>query len=139
MSLFVLFSFLYSSTELTEYWYLLIEIYIIIVPDSGKLFDKFPKPYPNEEYARFINGGAVPPDLSLMVLARHAGEDYIFSLLTGYHDKPAGLQLRDGLHYNVYFPGNAISMAKPITDGQVEYEDGMNYIYTLYYLIRFLH
>jgi ubiquinol-cytochrome c reductase cytochrome c1 subunit len=90
----------------------------------GKLFDKFPKPYPNEEYARFINGGAVPPDLSLMVLARHDGENYVFSLLTGYHPTPAGLTLRDGLHYNVYFPGNAISMAKPISDGQVEFEDG---------------
>ena len=29
-----------------------------------------------------------------------------------------------GLHYNPYFPGGAIAMAKQLTDGQVEYEDG---------------
>ena len=68
--------------------------------------------------------GALPPDLSLIVLGRHAGEDYVFSVLTGYHDVPAGMHLRDGLHYNVYFPGNAIGMAKPISDGIVEFEDG---------------
>ena len=90
----------------------------------GKLFDHLPKPYPNEEYARFINNGAIPPDLSLIVLGRHAGEDYVFSVLTGYHEAPHGLHLRDGLHYNVYFPGNAIGMAKPISDGIVEFEDG---------------
>lgn len=89
----------------------------------GKLFDHFPSPYPNEEYARFINGGAVPPDLSLVVLGRPGGEDYVFSLLNGYKEAPAGLTLREGLHYNVYFPGNAISMAKPLNDGQVEWED----------------
>ncbi len=89
----------------------------------GKLFDHFPSPYPNEEYARFINGGAIPPDLTLVVLGRPGGEDYVFSLLNGYKPAPAGLTLRDGLHYNIYFPGNAISMAKPLTDGQVEWED----------------
>lgn len=89
----------------------------------GKLFDHFPSPYPNEEYARFINGGAVPPDLSLVVLGRPGGEDYVFSLLNGYKEPPAGLALREGLAYNVYFPGNAISMQKPLNDGQVEYED----------------
>ena len=90
----------------------------------GKLFDKFPKPYPNEEFARYINGGAIPPDLSLMVLARHGGEDYVFSILTGYKPAPAGVQLRSGLNYNVYFPGNAISMAPPLSDGQIDNEDG---------------
>jgi ubiquinol-cytochrome c reductase cytochrome c1 subunit len=29
-----------------------------------------------------------------------------------------------GLHYNPYFPGGAIAMAKQLVDGQVEYEDG---------------
>jgi len=90
----------------------------------GKLFDHFPSPYPNEEYARYINNGAVPPDLSLIVLGRHGGEDYVFNLLTGYHEPPEGIALRDGLHYNTYYPGNAIAMAKPISDGIVEYEDG---------------
>lgn len=56
----------------------------------GKLSDKIPGPYKNEEQARGANGGALPPDLSLMVKARHYGVDYIFSLLTGYTDAPAG-------------------------------------------------
>jgi ubiquinol-cytochrome c reductase cytochrome c1 subunit len=90
----------------------------------GKLFDHFPSPYPNDEYAAFINGGAIPPDLSLIVLGRPGGEDYVFSLLNGYHPEPAGVTLRQGLNYNVYFPGGAISMAKPLNDGQVEWEDG---------------
>jgi len=90
----------------------------------GKLSDPLPKPYPNEEYARFINSGALPPDLSLMILSRHGGEDYVFSILNGYQEAPAGMVLRDGLHYNVYFPGNAIAMAKPLQDGLVDFEDG---------------
>lgn len=90
----------------------------------GKLSDSFPAPYPNPEYARFANGGALPPDLSCIAKARHSGDDYIFHLLTGYRDAPAGVKLRDGLHYNPYFPGGAISMAPPLADGQVEYEDG---------------
>ena len=40
----------------------------------GKPFDYFPAPYPNEEAARFANNGALPPDLSLIILARHGGE-----------------------------------------------------------------
>lgn len=90
----------------------------------GRLSDMFPGPYKNEETARFANGGALPPDLSCIEKARHSGTDYIFSLLTGYAPAPAGLTLRDGLHYNLYFPGGAISMAPPLNDGQVEYEDG---------------
>lgn len=90
----------------------------------GKLSDKIPGPYKNEEQARASNGGAYPPDLSLMVKARHYGVDYIFSLLTGYCDAPAGKAMLPGLHYNPYFPGGAIAMAKQLVDGQVDYEDG---------------
>lgn len=90
----------------------------------GKLADYFPKPYPNEEASRAANGGAYPPDLSLIIKARHSGKDYVFSLLTGYCEPPAGISLREGLHYNPYFPGGAISMAAPLYDGAVEYEDG---------------
>jgi len=90
----------------------------------GKLSDVIPGPYQNEEQARMANGGAYPPDLSLMVKARHGGIDYIVSLLTGYMDAPAGKAMLPGLHYNPYFPGGAISMAKQLEDGQVEYEDG---------------
>lgn len=90
----------------------------------GKLSDYFPSPYPNEESARAANGGALPPDLSCIAKARHSGDDYIFALITGYKEPPAGVALRPGLHYNPYFPGGAIGMAPPLMDGQVEYEDG---------------
>ena len=90
----------------------------------GKLSDTIPGPYKNDEQARASNGGALPPDLSLMVKARHGGIDYIFSLLTGYVEPPEGKVILSGLHYNPYFPGGAIAMAKQLVDGQVEYEDG---------------
>lgn len=91
----------------------------------GKLSDKIPGPYQNEEEARGANGGALPPDLSLMVKARHDGIDYIMALMTGYVDAPHGKPMLPGLHYNPYFAGGAIAMAQPLTeDGQIEYEDG---------------
>lgn len=34
------------------------------------------------------------------------------------------MQIREGLHYNPYFPGGAIAMPKMLNDGAVEYEDG---------------
>ncbi|CAA2967940.1 cytochrome c1-2, heme, mitochondrial, partial [Olea europaea subsp. europaea] len=90
----------------------------------GKLSDRFPQPYANEQAARFANGGAYPPDLSLITKARHNGQNYVFALLTGYRDPPAGVMIREGLHYNPYFPGGAIAMPKMLNDGAVEYEDG---------------
>ncbi|CAI0456784.1 unnamed protein product [Linum tenue] len=90
----------------------------------GKLSDRFPQPYPNESAARFANGGAYPPDLSLITKARHNGQNYVFALLTGYREPPAGISIREGLHYNPYFPGGAIAMPKMLNDGAVEYEDG---------------
>lgn len=90
----------------------------------GKLSDYFPAPYPNEEAGRAANAGALPPDLSCVVKARHSGDDYVYALLTGYKEPPAGITLRPGLHYNPYFPGGAIGMAPPLMDEQVEYEDG---------------
>lgn len=80
----------------------------------GKLSDRFPSPYANEEAARAANNGAYPPDLSYITSARHGGEDYIVSLLTGYCDPPAGVAVRDGMYYNPYFPGGAISMAQAL-------------------------
>ncbi|CAG8657111.1 17556_t:CDS:2 [Acaulospora morrowiae] len=90
----------------------------------GKLSDYLPKPYPNDEAARASNAGALPPDLSLITKARHGGADYIFSLLTGYYDPPPGVEVREGLYYNPYFPGGAISMARALFDDLIEYEDG---------------
>ncbi|KAF2757240.1 putative cytochrome C1/Cyt1, partial [Pseudovirgaria hyperparasitica] len=91
----------------------------------GKLSDYLPSPYKNDEAARAANQGALPPDLSLMVKARHGGCDYIFSLLTGYPEEPPpGAQVADGLNFNPYFPGTGIAMARVLYDGLVEYEDG---------------
>ncbi|XP_054166354.1 cytochrome c1, heme protein, mitochondrial-like [Oppia nitens] len=93
---------------------------------EGKLFDHFPNPYANEETARLANNGALPPDLSLIVLARHGNEDYIFSLLTGYCDAPAGVQMSDGMHFNPYFAsgGGQTAMAQALYNEAIEYSDG---------------
>jgi len=90
----------------------------------GRLYDAFKPPYRNEEHARYVNNGAFPLDFSCIVKAREHGVDYIFALLTGYKDPPYGIQVREGLHYNPYFEGGAISMAKALVDGMVEFEDG---------------
>jgi ubiquinol-cytochrome c reductase cytochrome c1 subunit len=94
--------------------------------------DRFPSPYANEVAARAANNNALPPDLSLMVKARHNGENYIHALLTGYRRQPAELLRRfpdartpKGLHYNPYFANLNIAMPPPLTaDGQVTYDDG---------------
>lgn len=92
---------------------------------AGKLADYIPAPYPNEQAARAANQGALPPDLSLIVKARHGGPDYLFALLTGYpEDPPEGVVLPPGSNYNPYFPGGAIAMARVLFDDLVEYEDG---------------
>jgi ubiquinol-cytochrome c reductase cytochrome c1 subunit len=98
----------------------------------GKLSDGFPKPYPNIETARFANGGAVPPDLSLIVKMRGEGEDsptagpnYIYSLLTGFSEPPHGVHLLPGQNYNVYYDGGRIAMAAPLVHEGLEYEDGV--------------
>jgi len=90
----------------------------------GRLTDRMPRPYANEQAARAANNGAFPPDLSLVSKARHGGEDYVFSILTGYIDPPFGIKIREGLHYNPYFPGGAIAMAKALQDDGITYEDG---------------
>lgn len=41
-------------------------------------------------------------------------QDYLFHLLTGYCDPPAGVKLQEGQYYNPYFPGGAISMAQAL-------------------------
>ncbi|KAL6937409.1 cytochrome c1 [Hanseniaspora osmophila] len=92
---------------------------------AGKVADYIQGPYANEQAARASNQGALPPDLSLIVKARHGGADYIFSLLTGYpDDPPAGVVLPEGANYNPYFPGGSIAMARVLFDELVEYEDG---------------
>jgi ubiquinol-cytochrome c reductase cytochrome c1 subunit len=90
----------------------------------AKLSDKFVMPYENEKAAQAANGGAYPPDMSVLVKARGGGVDYIYSLLQGYEDAPSGMILDEGVHYNKYMYGNKIKMAAPLTDGIIEYGDG---------------
>jgi len=90
----------------------------------GRLSDKFVKPYPNVEASTAANGGAYPPDMSVLAKARAGGADYIYSLLLGYEDVPTGFELDDGVYYNKYMPGSKIKMSAPLSDGLVEYTDG---------------
>jgi cytochrome c1 len=117
--------------------------------DQGQMFqrpggvaDYFPPPFPNDQAARAALGGKLPPDMSVLALARsyewgfprfiidaftmyqEDGPDYIHAILNGYTDPPAGFILAPGTQYNKYFPGGAIGMPKPLSDGQVEYTDG---------------
>lgn len=91
----------------------------------GLASDKFVGPYANEQMARSVNGGAYPPDLSLITKARGDGPNYVYSLLTGYQDAPHGFEMSEGKNYNPYFEGHQIAMPEPLMDdGQVEYMDG---------------
>ena len=99
--------------------------------DYGDMFerdalprDKFPSPYPNENAARAANGGAYPPDLSLITKARGGGADYIHALLSGYEEAPDGVEMRAGLYYNPYMAGGKIAMPVPLLEELVEYSDG---------------
>ena len=78
----------------------------------------------NDEEAKYLNGGAYPPDMSVLVKARKGGADYIYSVLMGYEDPPSGMILDDGVYYNKYMPGNKIKMSQPLMSGAVEYIDG---------------
>jgi ubiquinol-cytochrome c reductase cytochrome c1 subunit len=101
-------------------------------PDNdGEMFnrpalpaDRFPAPFANDNAARASNGGALPPDLSLIVDARPNGANYLYALLTGYADAPSGMTIAEGMNYNAYFPGQQVAMPPPISDDGVEYADG---------------
>lgn len=103
--------------------------------------DRWPSPFPTEQDARDANGGALPPDFSVLAKARgvkeeglwwvlnyftgysEGGPDYIHALLNGYHEEaPEGFELAEGKYYNDYFPGHAIGMAPPLSDEQIGYE-----------------
>ncbi len=102
--------------------------------------DRFPSPWPNRTAGAAANGGAYPPDLSVMAKARHDGANYIYSLLSGYEEAPAGLRIAPGQYYNPYMQGDMtpfwdgdpekvpaggfIAMPPPLIDGQVTYDDG---------------
>ena len=115
----------------------------------GKPADRFVSPYPNAKAAAAANGGAVPPDLSVMAKARtieragpwyleplnwisdvatnyqEQGPDYMHALLTSYAEAPSGMTMAPGMYYNAAFPGHQIAMPAPLSDGQVTYPDGV--------------
>jgi ubiquinol-cytochrome c reductase cytochrome c1 subunit len=110
------------------------------VQRPGVPADRFPSPFPNAYAARASNGGALPPDLSVIIKARHHGPQYVYSLLTGYKEPPKGLTVGAGQHYNPYFPGDLsavwsgphdkippggfIAMAPPLAADKVSFDDG---------------
>ncbi|KRA50312.1 cytochrome c1 [Devosia sp. Root635] len=108
---------------------------------KGVAADFWPSPFATEQDARDANGGALPPDFSVLAKARgvtdafpfwifnyftgysEGGPDYIHALLNGYHEEaPEGFELAEGKYYNDYFPGHAIGMGPPLADGLVSYE-----------------
>ncbi len=103
--------------------------------------DRWPSPFATEQDARDANGGALPPDMSVLAKARgttqpfpwwilnyftpyaEGGPDYIHALLNGYEETPPeGVTIPEGKYYNDYFPGHAIGMAPPLADGSITYE-----------------
>ena len=93
---------------------------------AGRVSDHFRRPFANDQAARAANGGALPPDLSVITKAREGGANYIYGLLTGYHEPPAGVTVMEGMHYNAVFPGHQIAMAPPLSDGQVDFGGAPN-------------
>jgi ubiquinol-cytochrome c reductase cytochrome c1 subunit len=112
------------------------------VTRPGIAADHWPSPFANDQEARDANGGALPPDMSVLAKARgttqpfpwwilnyftaysEGGPDYIHALLNGYEEPPAGTEIPEGKYYNAVFPGHAIGMAPPLSDGSVTYEQG---------------
>jgi ubiquinol-cytochrome c reductase cytochrome c1 subunit len=90
----------------------------------GMPANQFRSPFLNEKAARAAMNGAYPPDLSLIISAREGGANYVYGILTGYADAPAGFTMQDAMNYNRYFPGHQIAMPQPLQDGRVIYTDG---------------
>lgn len=86
--------------------------------------DKFVSPWENKAQGQAANGGAYPPDLSVIIKARHEGASYVYSLLTGYNQPvPKGKAVPEGKYYNPYMPGGVIAMGEQLSDGRVEYAE----------------
>ncbi|MBI1273547.1 MAG: cytochrome c1 [Alphaproteobacteria bacterium] len=101
--------------------------------DNGDMYerparpsDRFVSPFANDNAARASNNGALPPDLSLIAKARHGGESYLYSILTGYAEptEEDKAKMMPGMHFNSYFPGHQIAMPAPLAEGMVSYADG---------------
>ena len=113
-----------------------------------KASDPILGPYANEKVARAAQNGALPPDLSIIAKARglhreanpvahwflmlgdvvkgyqEGGPDYVYALLTGYGEPPAGTKVADGMYFNNAFPGHQLAMPPPLADGSITYQDG---------------
>lgn len=101
--------------------------------DDGEMYfrpakpsDYIPGPYANDNQGRAANGGALPPDLSLITKARPHGPEYVYSLVgLGYEEEaPEEVQVSPGQYYNPYFHTILLAMAPPLQEDQVEYADG---------------
>jgi ubiquinol-cytochrome c reductase cytochrome c1 subunit len=99
--------------------------------DQGEMFqrparpsDPIPGPFPNDQTARVANNGALPPDLSLITKAREGGSDYVYAILTGFKDAPAGFKMNKNMYYDEYFAGHQIAMPPPLSPDQVKFADG---------------
>ncbi len=87
--------------------------------------DYFPPVYRNDAEARYVNNGALPPDLSLIVKARNDGADYLYNLLLAYsHPQPEGITLGNGQYYNPVMEGSKIAMPPQLQpqEGVFEYQ-----------------
>ena len=91
---------------------------------TARLSDRFANPYENDKQAMASNGGAYPPDMSVLVKARSGGADYIYSLLLGYENPPSNVILDEGVYYNKHMYGNMIRMPDPLSDDLIQYNDG---------------
>lgn len=86
--------------------------------------DHFKPAFPNENAARYANGGALPPDQSVLELAREGEANHVYGILTSYATPPANVKMQNGLYYNVAFTGHQIAMPPPLADDSVTYTDG---------------
>lgn len=123
-------------------------------PDAeGEMFmrprepkDPMPAPFANNNAASASNGGALPPDLSLIAKARGhfsfkdmfmgrdgltGGSNYIYNLLLGYEEEVPEYILANDEHFdlgdssfNNFYEGYKIAMSQPLDDDSVEYTDG---------------
>jgi ubiquinol-cytochrome c reductase cytochrome c1 subunit len=93
---------------------------------AGRLSDRFPSPFANDKQARASNNGALPPDLSLITKARVGGPNYLYGILTGYHEPPADFTVGEGMYYNAVMAGHQIAMPPPLSEGMITYADGTN-------------
>lgn len=87
--------------------------------------DMFPPVYRNQSEGRYVNNGAYPPDLSLIVKARNDGANYLYNLMLGYdHPQPDTVVMGEGQYYNPVKEGGKIAMAPQLQPqaGVFEYQ-----------------